>query len=178
MLHDNEHTPFLHDHWSWSTVKESIGHENDATKLMQFCNLRNRKHVHVPRFYWVDWNTSGSLGEWEMLWEAKQSKCFHSFFTKLPGVFQEINRHMENICFLFQKLENSMTKKENKKITSNIHIEVAVAMGYGPCWQPLKHVGTWILTYVSLRTLVVPTYSKMDSFFATESSQTNEITAE
>ena len=68
-----------------------------------------------------------------MLWEAKQSKCFHSFFTKLPGVFQEINRHMENICFLFQKLENSMTKKENKKITSNIDIEVAVAMGHGPC---------------------------------------------
>ena len=67
---------FKTDHPGKSTVvplKELMKISLKAGRIAGFIYLRNRKHVSSYR------NTSGSLGEQEMLWEHKPlCKCFHS----------------------------------------------------------------------------------------------------
>ena len=57
--------------------------------------------------YLLNRNTSGSLGEREMLWEHRRAagECFHSFFE---GFYNSIETRIT--CFLFV-LENTATRK-------------------------------------------------------------------
>ena len=82
--------------------------------LNVFCTLL----LTIPCLYRVPWlyrNTSGSLGECEMLWEHKLAgKCVRRFFWILPNFHQSYYNSIKTwkTCFLFL-LEKTTTKYRN-----------------------------------------------------------------
>ena len=92
-----------------------IGQAHSPTVLHYF-----KKEKTCPVFLSIYKNMSGSLGEWEMLWEQQtlQGECFHSFLSSLilSWVFLwlvKIETH--RTCFLFL-LEHTVMKKERQLV--------------------------------------------------------------